>query len=159
MLVIRGMLTTYCVEPLSTARPELETLLPLHWQEIARDKDDPRFQLKPDWDAYHALEAAGQFFMNVVRVDGKMVGYHIAFIRRQLHYADSLALITDIYFVLEEYRKGRIGVELFKESEKAAKARGVDKIYLGCKCGSLDRSKLFEALGYSRIEYVFAKVI
>ena len=153
-------MTTYCVESLSTARPELEELLPLHWQEIARDKDKPKFQLNPDWKTYHALEAAGQFYMMVVRVDGKMVGYHIGFVRRQLHYAESLAMVTDIYFVLPEYRKGRIGVELFKESEKALKARGVDKIYLGCKCApELDRTSLFERLGYTKIEYVFSKVV
>lgn len=154
------MTVTYCLEPLATAHPELEALLPFHWAEIARDKDNPKFQLKPDWSAYHALESSGQFAMMVVRVDGKMVGYHIGFVRRQLHYADSLAFITDIYFILDEYRRGRIGVQLFKETEKAMRARGVDKIYLGSKCAAhLDRTKLFERLGYHKIEYVFAKVL
>src|ERR1700761_4692776 len=122
-------MTTYSVEVFSEARPEMEQLPPLHWEEIARDRDKPKFQLKPDWNAYAAMEQAGQLFMMVVRVDGRMVGYHIGFVRRQLHYADSLALITDVYFVLPEFRKGRIGVQLFKESEKELKARGVDKIY------------------------------
>lgn len=154
------MTVTYALEPLVTARPELEALLPFHWAEIARDRDNPKFALRPDWDTYHALEVAGQFAMMVVRVDGRMVGYHIGFVRRQLHYAASLAFSTDIYFVLEEYRKGRIGIQLFKETEKAMRARGVDKIYLGCKsAGHLDRSRLFEHLGYQRIEYVFAKVL
>lgn len=154
------MIVTYAIEPLATARPELEQLLPFHWAEIARDKDNPKFALKPDWDTYHFLEMAGQFAMMVVRVDGRMVGYVIGFVRRQMHYADSLSFICDIYFVLPEYRKGRIGLELFKELEKAMVARGVDKIYLGCKAAShLDRSRLFEHLGYQKIEYVFAKVI
>lgn len=153
-------LTSYCIEPLSQARAELEQLLPLHWQEIARDQSVPKFQLKPDWAAYHTMEDVGQFFMMVCRVDGRMVGYYIGFIRRQLHYADSLALATDIYFVLPEFRQGRIGIELFKQVEKAAKSRGVDKIYLGSKSAPhLDRTKLFERLGYDRIEYVFAKVL
>jgi GNAT superfamily N-acetyltransferase len=153
-------MVTYCLEPLSSARPELERLLPFHWKEIARDRDNPKFALKPDWASYHALEAMGQFAMMVVRVDGKMVGYHIGFVRPQMHYASSLAFITDIYFVLPEHRQGRIGVQLFKETEKAMRARGVDKIYIGCKCAEhLDRTKLFERLGYSKIEYVFAKLI
>jgi len=154
------MMVTYGLESLSAVRPELEALLPHHWREIARDKDNPKFQLKPDWDSYFALEAAGQFFMMCCRVDGKLAGYFIGFVRRQLHYADSLGLVADIYFVLPEYRTGRIGVELFKETEKAAKARGVDKIYLGCKSApGLDRTKLFEWLGYKKIEYTFAKLI
>ena len=154
------MTITYGIESLANARPELEALLPFHWREIARDRKHPKFQLKPDWAMYHRLESEGSFSMMVVRVDGKMVGYLIGFVRPQLHYADSLAFICDIYFVLPEHRKGRIGVQLFKENEKAMKARGVDKIYLGCKCAEeLDRTKLFTRLGYTKIEYVFAKVL
>jgi len=153
-------MTTYCVEPLSTARPELEELLPAHWQEIARDRENPKFHLKPDWNSYHSLEAAGQFFMMVCRVDGRMVGYLIGFVSPQLHYVDSLAFRADIYFVLPEFRKGRIGIELFRQAEQTLRRRGVDKIYLGTKCREdLDRSKLFERLGYERIEFVFAKVL
>jgi len=153
-------MVTYTVESFIAAQPELEQIIPLHWAEIARDRENPKFQLKPDWAMYHNLEHAGMLFMLVVRMDGKMIGYYLGFIRKQLHYMDSLALITDIYFVLPEYRKGRIGVQLFKEAEKAAKARGVDKVYLGCKCSEeLDRTKIFERLGYSKIEYTFAKVI
>jgi GNAT superfamily N-acetyltransferase len=138
----------------------MEALLPLHWAELGRDQDNPKFQLKPDWSTYHALESLGQVFMMVCRVDGRMVGYHLGFVRRQLHYADSLAMATDIYFILPEYRKCGIGVELFRESEKALKARGVDKIYIGCKSVEhLDHSKLFGRLGYERIEYTFAKVL
>jgi GNAT superfamily N-acetyltransferase len=153
-------LTTYCVESLTDVRPELEKLLPLHWQEIARDRSDPRFGLKPDWETYHALEREGQFFFLACRVDGKLVGYLIGFVRRQLHYVKSLAFTADIYFLLPEYRKGRIGVELFRQAETALRRRGVDKIYLGSKArADLDRSKLFEHLGYEKIEYIFAKVI
>lgn len=153
-------MTTYCVEKLAFSRKELEELLPLHWAEIARDRDNPKFRLNPDWTAYHTLEDLGQFFMMVARVDGVMIGYLIGFVRRQLHYADSLAFIADIYFLLPEYRKGRIGIDLFRQAEQALRRRGVDKIYLGSKCREdLDRTKLFEHLGYERIEYVFAKVL
>jgi len=151
---------TYTVEPFSQARPEMEKLLPLHWVELGRDQDNPKFRLDPDWDTYAQLEAAGQLMMMVVRIDGAMVGYWLGFVRRQLHYKNSLAASTDIYFLLKEHRRGRIGVELFKEVEKMLIARGVDKIYMGCKSApDLDRSALFEKLGYSRIEYMFAKVV
>lgn len=153
-------MTTYCIESLASVRPELDRLLPSHWAEIARDRGDPRFALKPDWDTYYALEAIGQFWMMSCRVDGRLVGYLIGFVSRQLHYADSLAFRADIYFLLPEYRKGRIGIELFRQAEEALRRRGVDKIYMGCKVrADLDRSKLFEHLGYDRIEYVYAKVL
>ncbi len=153
-------MTTYCVEKLADCRAELEGLLPLHWQEIARDRDNPKFQLKPDWKTYHQLEEMGQLWIMVCRIDGKMVGYLIGFVRRQLHYADSLAFNADIFYLLPEHRKGRIGLELFRQAEKALRRRGVDKMYLGSKSAEhLDRSKLFLHLGFERIEYVFAKVL
>ena len=103
-------MTTYCVETLAQTRTEIESLLPLHWAEIARDKEDPRFALSPDWDAYRALESIGQFWMMTVRVDGRLVGYLIGFVRRQLHYKNSLSFISDIFYLLPEHRRGRIGI-------------------------------------------------
>lgn len=154
------MNATYCVEKLADVRKELEELLPLHWAEIARDRNNPKFQLAPDWDTYRDLEAMGQFFMMAVRCDGRLTGYLIGFVSRQLHYMNSLAFRADIFYLLPEFRKGRIGIELFRKAEEALRRRGVDKIYLGSKCrADLDRSKLFEHLGYERIEYVYAKVL
>lgn len=150
------MKVTYAVETLAIARAEMEALFPLHWAEVARDRDT--IILDPDWASYYQMEAYGQFFLMVCRVDGRMAGYHICFVRPHLHYRKSLSAITDIFFIHPDYRAGRIGVQLFKESEKALKARGVQKIFLGCKI-SKDLTPLFERMGYTKIEYVFAKVI
>lgn len=150
------MTVTYAVENLATARDEMEALFPLHWAEVARDRDT--IILDPDWDSYYAFEAVGQFHCMVCRVDGNLAGYHICFVRPHLHYKNSLSAITDIFFIHPDHRQGRIGVQLFKESEKSLRERGVQKIYLGCKI-SKDLTPLFERLGYAKIEYVFAKVI
>lgn len=149
-------MVTYATESLRDSQPEFEELLPGHWEEIARDRDV--IKLAPDWPSYHALEAAGQLHFLVCRVDGKMVGYHLAFVRPHLHYKNSLSCITDIFYLKPEFRKGGIGKNLFVESEKVLKARGVQKVFLGCKI-VLDLTPLFEKLGYHKIEYVFAKVI
>lgn len=152
------MLITYAVERLAEMHGELEELLPLHWDQIARDKDI--IALAPDWDAYFALEAAGGFQCVVARCAGKMIGYHVSFIRPHLHYRHSLQAITDIYFVLPEFRRGRVGVQLFKEVEKAWRARGVQKAFTGCKIApGLDYQALFERLGWKWIEKTFAKVL
>lgn len=149
-------MTTFAVELLAHSQAELEDILPQHWEEIARDRDT--IKLDPDWPAYHALEACGQLHFLVCRVDGKMAGYHLAFVRPHLHYRQSLSCITDIFYLKPEYRKGGIGKQLFVESEKVLKARGVQKVFLGCKV-ALDLTPLFENLGYQKIEYVFAKVL
>jgi GNAT superfamily N-acetyltransferase len=150
------MIVTYAVERLADMHGEMELLLPLHWQEIARDRE--RIKLAPDWAAYFALENAGGLHVMVARAAGRMIGYHISFIRPHLHYRYSLSAITDIYFVLPEYRQGRVGIELFKQVEKSWKARGVEKAFTGCKVAK-DMQPLFERLGWTWIEKTFAKVL
>ena len=149
-------MTTFGVELLKHSQAELEAILPQHWEEIARDRDT--IKLDPDWPAYHALEACGQLHFLVCRVDGRMAGYHLAFVRPHLHYRQSLSCITDIFYLKPEYRKGGIGKQLFIESEKVLKARGVQKFFVGCKVAQ-DLSVLFEGLGFDRIEYVFSKIL
>ena len=52
------MITSYMPESFIAAQPELERIIPRHWQEIARDQDI--IKLDPDWESYHAAERAGQ---------------------------------------------------------------------------------------------------
>ncbi len=150
------MIVTYAEEPFSAMRPEMETILPLHWKEIARDQEI--IKLDPDWDSYHAMERAGQVHALVARCEGKMIGYHLSFIRPHLHYRQSLSAMVDIYFILPEYRKGRVGIQLFKEVEKSWKQRGVQKAFTGTKCAA-DKSRVFEHLKWNRTEYLYTKVL
>lgn len=135
---------------------ELIDLLPLHYSEIARDQEI--IKLDPDWDSYFAMERMGQFHGMVARCAGKMIGYHVSFIRPHLHYKQSLSAITDIYFILPEYRVGRVGIQLFREVEKSWKARGVQKAFTGTKLAQ-DKGKIFQHLGWTEIERTFAKVL
>jgi Acetyltransferase (GNAT) family len=150
------LIVTYAVEHLRDMKPEMEALFPQHWEEIARDRE--LIKLDPDWPAYFALEAAGGFHCVVARAEGRMVGYHVSFIRPHLHYRNSLTAITDIYFLLPEYRKGRAGIQLFKEVEKSWKSRGVQKAFTGCKVAA-DKQTLFERLGWNFTEKIFTKIL
>jgi GNAT superfamily N-acetyltransferase len=147
---------TYTSESFIAVQPELEGLIPGHWEEIARDKDI--IKLDPDWPAYHQSERAGQLHMTVCRADGQMVGYIIGFVRPHLHYRKSLSFICDIFYLLPAFRSGRVGIELFKANERFLRQRGVQKVFLGCKIAK-DLTPVFTRLGYRKIEYVFAKVI
>ena len=64
----------------------------------------------------------------------------------------------DIYFLKKEYRRGRIGIDLFKFFEKEMVKLGVNRISVTTKV-HLDNGVLFEYLGYSFIEKTFSKVI
>lgn len=150
------MIVTYTVEKLRIVKPEMEVLLPLHWQEIAGDKD--LIKLDPDWNTYFSLEDQGIVHAVIARQAGRMIGYHISFIKPHLHYASSLQAITDLYFIHPDFRKGRVGIELFKEVEKTWRARGVQKAFTGCKTYK-DMTTLFERLGWTFREKIFVKVL
>lgn len=151
------MITTFHVEQLSPAtQRELENLIGLHWEEIAGDKD--AIQLDPDWPSYYAIQRAGQLQFLVARSGGVMIGYHVGFVRPHLHYRKSLSLITDIYYIHPDFRQGRVGIQLFKEVERACRARGVQKIFTGTKVKH-DKSSIFERLGFRLTEKLYTRLL
>jgi GNAT superfamily N-acetyltransferase len=150
------MPTTYQVEPFAQAWPEAQSLLGLHWREIARDRD--LIELAPMVDAYQALDASGQLLIVTMRISGNLVGYHASFIKPHLHYARSLTAFTDIFFIHPDHRRGRNAFRLFQAVEAQLKARGVQRMFASCKL-SLDLLPLFTALGWTEIERNFSKVL
>jgi GNAT superfamily N-acetyltransferase len=137
------------VESLRSNLEELKPLLPLHWEELALNKD--KVPLDPQYDLYLAREDAGQLLMVVLREAGKMVGYFVGFIAPGLHYQTCLTLTMDIFYVHPSVRARFGGVRLFKAVQAEAKRRGVQRMFVGSKCHA-DASRLFEALGYKEVE-------
>lgn len=150
------MNVTYAVEHLRDMKPELEALLPLHYEEIARDKDF--IKLDPDWDFYFLMESAGRFQCIVARSEGVMIGYHFSFLGPDPHYRKIFRASTDIYFVRKEFRLGFTGFRLFREAEKAWRGRGVKKAFSGTKKAK-DMGKILLRLGWTHIEDTYAKVL
>ncbi len=147
---------TLQVESFTELLDELKPLLPLHWEELAINKD--KVPLDPQFDIYIRREAAGEVMMVTARRDGALVGYFIGFVAPGLHYKTCLTLIMDIFFIHPSARNGFAGVKLFKAVEAEAKRRGVQRIIVGSKIHA-DASILFERLSYSPVETYFAKWI
>lgn len=135
---------------------EILELYPLHYEEVGMDKE--HIPLDPDIDQYIALEKADILHLLTVRDDGKLIGYHKAFICDHIHFKSTKVAYTDLYFLLPEYRKGFIGVNLFKILEGKLKSLGVKKIYTMTKVKK-DNSALFDRLGYVKAEYAYTKYI
>lgn len=147
---------TYQREEWQDCLAEMEQLWPLHWEEVAADKDV--IPLEPNYEMYDWIDQNGQLHVVTVRCDGKLIGYHTSIVRPHLHYKSSLSAFTDMYFIHPDYRKGMVGVKLFKEVEKSLKQRGVQKMFTGTKL-SLDMGRLFEHLGWKETERLYTKVI
>jgi GNAT superfamily N-acetyltransferase len=134
---------------------ELKELFPLHYEELCVTKD---FPLAPDYDAYKRLADAGMLRCITVRADEEVIGYAIFVIQPHLHYMTCKTAFEDIYYIRPDFRKGRVGIRLFKYAEEVLKGIGVNRIIMHTKI-HMDNSKLFEYLGYKWTDKLFTKIL
>ena len=134
---------------------EFEKLFPEHYEELCVTKE---FPYEPDYEAYKRMATAGMLRCITCRNDEQLIGYIIFIIGPHLHYKSCLTASEDLYFVKKEFRKGRVGIMLFKYAEKVLKERGVQRIIMHTKV-HLDNSRLFEYLEYKMTDKVFTKML
>jgi len=134
---------------------EFEKLFPEHYEELCVTKE---FSYEPDYEAYKRMAQAGMLRCITCRNDEQLIGYIIFIVTPHLHYKSCMTAIEDLYFVTKSFRKGRVGIMLFKYAEKVLKERGVKRIVMHTKV-HLDNSKLFEYLGYKMTDKVFSKML
>lgn len=135
---------------------EFKPLFPLHWEELALNKDV--VPLNPMYEIYIEREKRGELLFVTLRELGEPVGYFIGFIAPGLHYKTCLTCTMDIFFVRPDKRNGMGGLKLFRFVEKELKRRGVQRWFVGSKCHA-DASRLFEALKFERVEIYYSKWI
>lgn len=133
---------------------EIGPLLPLHYEELALDKD--KVPLDPQYNLYLAREDRGEVIYMTLRENGKLMGYFIGFIAPGLHYQTCLTCTMDIFYVHPDHRNGRGGLRLFRAVEKELRRRGVNRWFVGSKMHK-DASRLFEALKFRPIETFYSK--
>lgn len=135
---------------------DAEALFPLHWEELAMDKE----VIKPDCDheKYLNLDKLGMLHITTARQGKALVGYVVCFLMSHMHYKTAgLMALADMYFVLPEFRKGA-GVRLFIEMERYLRALGVVRAHMSCKVHQ-DHTKLFERLGWTFTDKTFGKML
>lgn len=149
---------TAAVESFMENLPVLKGLFPSHWAELALDKD--KVPLDPRYDVYAEREANGGLLFVTLRMDGVIIGYFIGFVAPGLHYQTCLTLMMDIFYIHPDYRDGspRAALMLFREVEREAKRRGVQRWFVGSKTHR-DASRLFEFLKFEKVETHYSKWI
>jgi hypothetical protein len=150
------MTVVFQVEKWRDARAEMEPILVKHWHEIALGHD--KVPLDVAHERYNAMCDSGALHIVTARDNGVMVGYHAAIVGGHLHYESTLHGITDVYFILPEYRKGFTGILLFRFVEAELGKLGVKKIITGTKL-HLDMGPVLRRLGYGATETVYTKYI
>jgi GNAT superfamily N-acetyltransferase len=150
------MMITAQIETMREGLPELQTLLPGHYEELALNKES--VPLDPQYDIYLAREDRGEVLYLTLRVDGRLAGYFIGFIAPGLHYRTCLTCTMDIFYIDPDHRGGVGALKLFRAVEKEAKRRGAQRWFCGTKLHK-DAGRLFEALGFRPVETYYSKWI
>jgi len=136
--------------------PELIEIFSKHWEEIAVFKGN--IPLDVNLEEYRKVDEAGLLHVTTARDEGKLAGYYICVVRPHPHYKTTLFGMLDAYFILPDYRKGGVGLQLFLEMERFMKELGVKSLISSCKKHH-DITKLFEHLGWEMVGYQFQKVL
>lgn len=146
-----------------------DTIMPLlqeHKDEIAHYPD---ILLNPDQPAYEQAEEHGLLRCYVARLNGDLVGYGIFFVKRNMHYRDSLQAVQDVLFVTQAHRHGRVGLKLIQYATEQLRAEQIQVEYQHTKAnaqirealkalkGRTDIGKLMESLGYELIDLIYGK--
>ena len=134
---------------------ELKEIFPVHYEELCVTKE---YELEPDYDAYKRLADCNWLRCITCRCDAELIGYIVFVVQPHLHYKSCLTAFEDIYYVKKEYRKGRVGLRLFKYAEDVLKQRGVNRMIMHTKV-HMDHSRIFEYLGYKNTDKLFSKML
>lgn len=135
---------------------EMEVLWNNHWEEIANYQKKIKLSVDKEW--YKEMQDVGLYQTITVRDDGTLIGYIGFVISTHPHYRDNIFASMDNVFIHKDYRKGTIGIKLFKEAEKLLKELGVDIILMRSKV-HFDLSKIFEYMDYIPMEKTYSKFI
>lgn len=147
---------TASVEAFSAALPDMLPLLPLHWEELALDKD--AVPLDPRWDVYARLDAAGELMLVTLRERGALIGYCWTIIAPSLHYGSTLTATVDIFWIKPDYRGRHGGKRLFRAVEAELRRRGVKRWVASSKLHR-DSGRLFTAIGFAPFETLYSKML
>lgn len=145
---------TALVEPFSANIEELKLIIPLHYEDLALNKD--KVPLSPRWDLYLQQEANGELFFVALRESGALAGYFIGFVAPGLHYSTCLTCIQDIFYVKPDERGQAAGKILFDYVETELKRRGVQRLVVNSK-NHFPAAWMFRKLGFEEIETIHSK--
>lgn len=132
---------------------ELKPLLEKHYTEIAHYLDIP---LDPAFEQYIAMENVGALRVFTARLEGKLIGYSIFFVRPNLHYRSSLQAAQDILFIDPDHRKGSFGGRLIAFCDEELKREGVQVVYHHVKKAH-NFGPLLERMGYQLVDLIYGR--
>lgn len=134
---------------------EIKPLLHAHFEEIAHYKD---IELKPDYGRYFEAEHHGHLRIYTARADDVLIGYAIYFVRRSLHYRDSLQAQQDILYLAPKHRSGGRGRALIEYADACLCQEGVQVVIQHVKHKrELNFGPLLKRIGYELMDELWTR--
>lgn len=111
--------------------------------------------VKPDFEAYRALESTGAFHVIGAFCCEKLVGFCTLLVYDNPHYSCKLA-VTESLFVANQYRDGGVGTRIIQAAEELGRDLGACGVLVSApKDGRLD--KILPRKGYAETNHIFFK--
>ena len=142
------------VENLEKGLPEIKEILPLHWEELALNKES--VPLDPIYGLYIERDRRGEVTYITLREDGILIGYFVFFVAPGLHYKTCLTAIMDLFYVHPNYRGKNGGWILLECAKRELQRRGVQRWFVGHKEHSKQAGILFEKFGFTKVETTYS---
>jgi len=147
---------TYHEERLTDVIDEMKPLVEKHYEEVHAYKD--KVPLNPDWEKYKELDSLGMMHTTTVRDGGKLIGYCVFLVSKNLHYKDHVYAINDVLYLDESYRGTAVAFTLLALAERLLKDIGVSVMTIHMKT-HVPFDGLMRALDFNKIEYLYGKYI
>lgn len=148
---------SYQVESFPQLLPDLVHHVRAHYVEVEWEKD----VLSPEIDYNYYLMLDSQGFLRCVTArddHGKLIGYLICIITHMTHSLSHEIAKSDAFFVVRDFRKAGVGVNLLQTMEDSLLESGIDVLAIGMKTKhSFD--SLLVGQGFEEVERVYAKLL
>lgn len=158
------MTLTYAVERFDDALPDIERLIPEHWEEVGSFRDV--FARQIDFRVYRAMDAAGRLLTVTARdrETKALAGYYIGILGNDDHRVTRTnppshvgVATAKVYYVRPEYRGYARGFIRFIEREAAARGCSISSIRV--KPGMNHADEFLDKIGYETTEVVKTRLI
>jgi hypothetical protein len=135
---------------------EVQPLLDAHYEELCVNRDTVK--LSPRWDVYAEMERLGCFIVLTAREGGKLAGYSAYFLQPHMHYSGFVVAQNDLFYVVDEYRKGAAALRFLRYCEREMKDLGAQKLVYHCKPQN-NFAPILRRMGYADEEVMCAKLL
>ncbi len=113
--------------------------------------DENRYK-KKNSNSFHKFIKSKNSFVDVAIIDGKIVGFITYSIRTVVRYPESILEVEE-FFVLEKYRRLKIGKQLMEKAINLAKKKRCYYVFLGSSKDRVPSHKFYKHMGFD--EYGF----